>query len=147
MTAWIFLILFLVSLPSSLTGAEPPEVTFPPVFVTSTRTETPLEQVTTSASVITAKDIQAREAVTILEVLRSVPGLDVVQSGSQGAVTSVFIRGSESDHVLVLIDGIEVNSTTLGAFNFAHLTTENIERIEIVRGAGGTLYVSQAICE
>jgi vitamin B12 transporter len=145
MTAWIFLILFLVTLPSSLSGAEPPEVTFPPVFVTSTRTEIPLEQITTSASVITEKDIQEREAITILEVLRTVPGLDVVQSGSRGNPTSVFIRGSESDHVLVLIDGIEVNSTTLGAFNFAHLTTENIERIEIVRGAGGTLYGSQAI--
>ncbi len=104
-----------------------------------------MEQVTTSASVITAKDIQAQEAETVLEVLRRVPGLDVVQTGSRGTNTTVFIRGSESDHVLVLIDGVEVNSTTLGAFNFAHLTTENVERIEILRGAGGTLYGSQAI--
>ncbi|MGH7848468.1 MAG: TonB-dependent receptor plug domain-containing protein, partial [Candidatus Binatia bacterium] len=56
-----------------------------------------------------------------------------------------FIRGSESDHVLVLIDGVEANSTTTGAFDFAHLTTENVERIEILRGSGGTLYGSQAI--
>jgi vitamin B12 transporter len=131
--------------PHVLTAAEPAEVTFPPVFVTATRTETPLEQVTTSASVITDKDIQAQQAETVLDVLRNVPGLDVVQTGSRGAGTAVFIRGSESDHVLVLIDGVEVNSTTLGAFNFAHLTTENIERIEILRGAGGTLYGSQAI--
>jgi vitamin B12 transporter len=136
--------LFLSSF-SQLPGAESPEPILPPVFVTSTRTEIPLEQVTTSASVITEKDIREQEAVTVLEVLRNVPGLDVVQAGSRGNTTSIFIRGSESDHVLVLMDGIEVNSTTLGAFNFAHLTTENIERIEIVRGAGGTLYGSQAI--
>ena len=130
---------------SNLPAAEPPEPILPPVFVTSTRTEIPWEQVTTSASVITAKDIQAQEAETVLEVLRRVPGLDVLQTGSRGTTTTVFIRGSESDHVLVLIDGVEVNSTTLGAFNFAHLTTENVERIEILRGAGGTLYGSQAI--
>ena len=107
------------------------------MFVTSTRTEIPLSQVTTSATVITDKDIQAQQAETVLQVLRTVPGLDVVQSGSRGNTTSVFIRGSESDHVLVLIDGVEANSTTLGAFNFAHLTTENVERIEVLRGAGG----------
>ncbi|HEY3151060.1 MAG TPA: TonB-dependent receptor [Candidatus Binatia bacterium] len=128
-----------------LRAAQSAEPTFPPVFVTSTRTETPLSQVTTSATVITDKDIQAQQAETVLQVLRTVPGLDVVQSGSRGNTTSVFIRGSESDHVLVLIDGVEVNSTTLGAFDFAHLTTENVERIEILRGAGGTLYGSQAI--
>ncbi len=126
-------------------AAQPPEATLPPVFVTSTRTETPLAQVTTSATVITAQDIENQHAITVLEVLRQVPGFDVVQTGSRGTGTSVFIRGSEADQVLVLIDGVEVNSTTTGAFNFAHLTTENIERIEIIRGAGGTLYGSQAI--
>jgi vitamin B12 transporter len=139
---FLFVVLFCFS---KLPAAELPEPILPPVFVTSTRTEIPLEQVTTSASVITAKDIQAQEAETVLEVLRRVPGLDVVQTGSRGTTATVFIRGSESDHVLVLIDGVEVNSTTLGAFNFAHLTTENVERIEILRGAGGTLYGSQAI--
>jgi vitamin B12 transporter len=139
-----FLFLFWLSF-SRLPAAEPQEPTLPPVFVTSTRTETPLEQVTTSATVITAKDIQDQQAVTVLEALRHVPGLDVVQLGSRGASTSVFVRGAESDHVLVMIDGVEVNSTTLGAFNFAHLTTDNVERIEILRGAGGTLYGSQAI--
>jgi vitamin B12 transporter len=126
-------------------AAQPPETTLPSVFVTATRTETPLDQVTTSATVITAKEIEAQQAETVLEVLRNVPGVDVVQSGSRGTNTSVFIRGAEADQVLVLIDGVEVNTTTAGTFNFAHLTTENIERIEIIRGAGGTLYGSQAI--
>ena len=142
----LLLILFLLVFPlSERSSAQTPEPILPPVFVTSTRTEIPLSQVTTSATVITDKDIQAQQAETVLQVLRTVPGLDVVQTGSRGSTTSVFIRGSESDHVLVLIDGVEANSTTLGAFNFAHLTTENVERIEVLRGAGGTLYGSQAI--
>jgi len=136
------LILFL---PIDLPGAEAPVVTLAPVFVTSTRTEIPLDLVTTSATVVTGEDLEALQAKTVLDALRYVPGLDVVQSGSRGTNTAIFIRGSESDHVLVLIDGVEVNSATLGAFNFAHLTTENIERIEVLRGAGGTLYGSQAI--
>ena len=126
-------------------AAQTPEATLPPVFVTATRTETRLDQVTTSATVITAREIAAQEAETVLELLRNVPGVDVVESGSRGTGTAVFIRGSDSDQVLVLIDGVEVNSTTIGSFNFAHLTTENIERIEVLRGAGGTLYGSQAI--
>jgi vitamin B12 transporter len=142
----LLLILFLLVFPlSELSSAQTPEPILPPVFVTSTRTEIPLSQVTTSATVITDKDIQNQQAETVSQILRTVPGLDVVQSGSRGNTTSVFIRGSESDHVLVLIDGVEANSTTLGAFNFAHLTTENVERIEVLRGAGGTLYGSQAI--
>jgi vitamin B12 transporter len=142
----VLLILFLSLSPlSELSSAQTPEPILPPVFVTSTRTEIPLSQVTTSATVISDKDIQNQQAETVLQVLRTVPGLDVVQAGSRGGNSAVFIRGSESDHVLVLIDGVEVNSTTLGAFNFAHLTTENVERIEVLRGAGGTLYGSQAI--
>ena len=141
---FLFLLFFLFSF-FELPAAEPPEATLPPVFVTSTRTEIPLSQVTTSATVISDNDIQNQQAETVLQILRTVPGLDVVQSGSRGNTTSVFIRGSDSDQVLVLIDGVEVNSTTLGAFNFAHLTTENVERIEVLRGAGGTLYGSQAI--
>ena len=140
----LFFYLFLF-LPLDLLGAQAPEPTLPPVFVTSTRTETPLPQVTTSASVVTTKDIKDQQAEMVLETLRRLPGLDVVQSGSNGTSASVFIRGSESDHVLVLIDGVEVNSTTLGAFNFAHLTTDNIERVEVLRGSGGTLSGSQAI--
>ena len=136
---------FFLFLPVSVRGAQAPEPTLPPVFVTSTRTETPLQEVTTSASVIDAKDIEDQQAKMVLETLRRVPGVDVVQSGSNGASATIFIRGSDSDHVLVLIDGVEVNSTTLGAFNFAHLTTDNIERVEVLRGAGGTLYGSQAI--
>ena len=141
-----YFILLVLLLPRFGTAAERLQpLLMPPVVVTATRTETPQTEVTTSISVITSKEIEAQHAETALEALRNVPGVDVVQSGSKGNSGAVFIRGSNSDQVLVLMDGVEVNSTTLGSFDFAHLTTDNIDRIEVLRGAGGTLYGSQAI--
>ena len=137
---------FLIFCPSFSLAAEPQqEQTLPPVVVTATRVEIPQEQVTTSLSVITSDDIRAQQAVTVEEVLRTVPGVDVVQSGSRGSTTSVFIRGANSNQALVLVDGMEVNSVTAGNFDFAHLLTDNVDRIEVLRGAGGTLYGSKAV--
>jgi vitamin B12 transporter len=142
----LLLLFFLSTRPVAAPAAEPqPEETLKPVVVTPTRTETPQEQAAASVSTVTAKEIQEQQAETVLEVLRNVAGVDVVQTGSRGNTTSVFIRGSDSDQVLVLLDGVEVNSTTTGAFEFAHLTTDNVERIEILRGAGGSHYGSQSI--
>ena len=117
------------------------------IVVTATRDEVPIEQVGSSITVITAKEIEQQQLHTVADALRMVPGLDVVRTGSFGGTTSVFIRGAKSEHTLVLIDGIEVNdpSSTGGAFNFANLTTDNIERIEILRGPQSTLYGSHAI--
>ncbi len=143
---FLFIIIFLVLSPlSSLAADSQPDETLAPVVVTATRIETPQEEVTTSLSVITSEDIRAKQAVTVEEVLRDVPGVDVVQSGSRGNTTSVFIRGSNSNQVLVLVDGMEVNSVTAGNFNFGHLLTDNVERIEVLRGAGGALYGSKAV--
>jgi vitamin B12 transporter len=116
-----------------------------PVVVTATRTETPIAEIPASVTVVAAEDIEQQQAEMVTEALRAVPGLDVAQNGSRGTTTSVFIRGAESDQTLVLIDGVEVNSVTLGAFDFSNLTTENVDRIEVLRGGGGTLYGSQAI--
>jgi vitamin B12 transporter len=139
-------LLFFILLPNLSQGAEPTSTeTLPPLVVTATRTEVPLNQLTTSLTVITAEEIRERQAELVSEVLRDVAGVNVVQTGSMGTATSVFIRGSASNQVLVLIDGVEINSTTTGAYDFANLTTESIERIEVLRGAGGTLYGSQAI--
>lgn len=144
---WSFLgLALLLCRPPFLTAQMPPQVLrLEPVVVTATRTEVPLKETSTAVTVITAEDIDQRQAETVAEVLRTVPGLDVAQSGSRGTTTSVFLRGAESDQTLVLIDGVEVNSPTLGSFDFSNLTTENIERIEILRGSGGTLYGSQAV--
>ena len=97
---FVFLVFFL---PTVSPAAEPKQdQTLAPVVVTATRVETPKDDVTTTLSVITSEDMRAKQAVTVEELLRDVPGLDVVQSGSRGNTTSVFIRGSNSNQVLVL---------------------------------------------
>jgi len=121
------------------------EQTLETVVVTATRTEAPLESVTNSISVVSGEEIATRQVPTVSEALRDVPGLDVAQPGSLGTAASVFIRGANSDQTLVLMDGVEVNSPTLGGFNFGNITTNGVGRIEVLRGAGGTLYGSDAI--
>lgn len=117
------------------------------MVVTATRDEVPIEQVGSSITVITAKEIEQQQKRTVADALRMVPGLDLVRTGSFGGSTSVFMRGAKSEHTLVLIDGIEMNdpSSTGGGYNFSNLTTDNIERIEILRGPQSTLYGSHAI--
>lgn len=115
------------------------------VVVTATRTEEPLESATNSVSVVTEQDMAERQTPTVTEALRDVPGVDVVQPGSVGTASSVFIRGAESDQTLFLVDGVKVNSPMLGGFNLGNITTDNLGRIEVLRGAGGTLYGSDAI--
>ncbi|MFI5395009.1 MAG: TonB-dependent receptor plug domain-containing protein [Candidatus Binatia bacterium] len=115
------------------------------VVVTATRTEAPLESVTNSISVVSEQAIENRQSQTVAEALRDVPGVDVAQPGSPGTAASVFIRGANADQSLILFDGVEVNSPTLGGFNFGNIMTDDIGRIEVLRGAGGTLYGSEAI--
>lgn len=121
--------------------------TLEPVVVTATKLETPLREVASSVTVITRQEIENKQINSVEEVLRSVPGLDVVRQGGLGQQTSIFIRGGNSTHTLVLVDGIEINdpSNPGRSFDFASLATDNIERIEIVRGPGSTLYGSDAI--
>ena len=90
-------------------------------------------------------DREERHDVSVLELLRSVPGLDVVQSGTPGSLTSVFTRGTNSTQTLVLVDGVRMNSPYFPGYDFSALTTENVERIEIVRGPFSALYGSDAI--
>ena len=117
------------------------------VVVTATRLETPAGQVASSVTVITADDIENKHARTVLEVLRDVPGVSVTHQGSAGGASSVFLRGASSFHTLVLIDGVEANDpiNPNRAFDFGHMTTDNIERIEVLRGPQSTLYGSDAI--
>jgi vitamin B12 transporter len=118
----------------------------PDIVVQGTKTGTPLDQLTGAVTIIDEATIRDMRVPTVLEVLRQVEGLDVVQNGGPGGQTSLFLRGGESDHVLVLIDGIKVNSPTTGAFDgMAHLTVDQIERIEVLRGAQSPLYGSEAV--
>jgi len=104
---------------------------------------------TTGASidVITAEQLQKQGATTVLDALRNRTGISTSQNGGAGSLTSLFLRGSNSAHTKVLIDGIPMNdpSGASRAFNFANLTTDNIERIEILRGPQSVIYGSDAI--
>ncbi|QJD29808.1 TonB-dependent receptor [Methylococcus geothermalis] len=117
------------------------------VVVTATRTETPSRQVGSSVTVLTAEDIKERGIYSVDQILRIVPGLDVAQSGGPGRETSVFLRGANSGQTIVLIDWTEMNdpSSANAGFDFANLTVDNIERIEILRGAASSVYGSEAI--
>ena len=115
--------------------------------VVVTATAAPQEQADLGAAttVITREQIEKRGLRTVAEALRTVPGLDLVQSGDTGAITSVLLRGSNSNHTLLLIDGVRMNSPYFAGYDFSTLTTENVERIEIVRGPFSALYGSDAM--
>ncbi len=115
-----------------------------PIIVTATRLETPLDQVPASLSVVESEDIERAQVTDTLEVLRDVPGFTIVQTGSRGGTTSLFARGGNSNFNQVLIDGVKVNQAG-GGFDFSDLTTDGIDRIEIVRGPQSALYGSDAI--
>ncbi len=132
--------------------AASPDPSVPPsatrleeVVVTATRTSLPERKVTKSLSVVDAAAIERRHADTVLQVLRDVPGVFVRRSGAVGRTTSTVIRGSTDDQVVVLLDGVEVGSPTLGSFNWSTLPADFIERIEVLRGSASTLYGSKAI--
>jgi vitamin B12 transporter len=117
------------------------------IVVTATRVPTPVLEVASSITVITAADIEARQERTFTDVLKDVPGLNVVQTGGPGGVTSVFMRGTNSNHTKVLVDGIDLSdpSNSTGAFDFGQLLTQDIERVEVLRGPQSGLYGSDAI--
>lgn len=115
--------------------------------VTPSRTETPAATNASATTVITKEQIEATGQNSVVEILRRVVGVDVVQSGGPGRVSSTFIRGANSSHTKVLLDGIPLNdpSTGGGAFDFSTLMVDNIERIEILRGPQSMMYGSNAI--
>jgi vitamin B12 transporter len=115
-----------------------------PIIVTADRLPVPAAVVATAVTVISGATLRAAGIRTVADALRTVPGAAVVATGSYGAQTSLFLRGGESDYVKVLIDGVPQNQPG-GAFDFAHLTTDGIDRIEIVRGPVSVLYGSDAV--
>lgn len=115
------------------------------IVVTATRVETPASQVGSSVTVLSGDDLRERGFSAVADALRSAPGLDLSRSGGPGQTTSVFLRGGSSSQTLVLLDGIRLNGTTTGAYDFADLTLDEVERIEIVRGPQSPLYGSEAV--
>lgn len=115
------------------------------VVVSATKTELPVKQVTSAVEVITGEQMQQRKLKTVAEALRWAQGLGVFQSGGPGTTVDVRMRGGTPEQTLVLIDGAIVNSATIGSYDFANLTTDNIEGIEILRGNQSMLWGSDAM--
>lgn len=115
------------------------------IIVTATRTEIPLDQATVPVSVITREDIELSMATDLAELLRFEAGIDIGRNGGPGQATSIFLRGTESNHVLVLIDGVRVNPGTIGGAAVQHISPAVIERVEIVKGARSALFGTDAI--
>jgi len=115
------------------------------VVVTSTRIPSETENTPTAVTVLQGDELEQRQVRTVAEALREVPGVHVVQQGQPGGVTSVFLRGGNSKHTLVLIDGVRVNNGFDSLFDFGNLPMDNVERIEVLRGPQSTLYGSEAL--
>ena len=115
------------------------------IVVTATRTEIRLDDATVPVTVITREDIEQSLATDLAELLRFEAGIDVGRNGGPGQSTSIFLRGTESNHTLVLVDGVRVNPGTLGGAAIQHIAPEMIERIEIVKGARSALFGTDAI--
>ncbi len=114
-------------------------------IVTASRLEEPADASIRAVSVITREQIERIPARDAAELLRRLPGVQIGRNGGPGQATSLFLRGTASDHVLILIDGVPAQSATTGATALQHIDPELIERIELVRGPASTLYGSSAI--
>jgi vitamin B12 transporter len=115
-----------------------------PVVVSATKADNPGAAISQAVTVISGDDLRAHGVTRVSDALREVPGAALVQSGSFGSVTSLFLRGGESRYTKVLIDGVPVNAPG-GSFDLSHLTTDNIDRIEVVRGPASVLYGADAV--
>jgi vitamin B12 transporter len=135
----------LAVLPTALAGQTPTDtVELNPVVVTATRVATLASDVPAAVTVLRGSDLAAQGVRTVFEALREVPAAVVVQTGSFGGQASLFLRGGQSNYVKVLVDGVPVNQPG-GSYDFANLTTDNVERIEVVRGPASVLYGSDAV--
>ena len=115
------------------------------VVITATRTPRIVGELLNDVSVVSQEEIARSGQSTLADLLRSIPGVDVGNNGGPGKTTSVFLRGANSAHTLVLVDGMRINSATVGATALEHIPLGQIERIEVLRGPASSLYGADAI--
>lgn len=133
------LILLMATLPAVAAAAD--DV----IVVTATRSERALQDVIVPVTVINREQIEQAAASDVAELLRFEAGLDIGRNGGPGQASSIFLRGTESNHTLVLVDGVRINPGTIGGAALQNIAPEVIERIEIVKGARSSLYGTDAI--
>lgn len=150
--SWLVAAAFLLAAPfiaraqdAASSALSNPEAETEEIVVSATRLPTPEDESPASVTVIAAREMEIKQIRRVADALRQVPGLSIAQTGTPGQLTSLFTRGLGSDQTQVLLDGIPINQGLAGLFNFADLTTDNIDRIEIVRGPQSTLYGPRAL--
>jgi vitamin B12 transporter len=136
---------FVFSVSASEAQPAPKQTTIDPVFVTAARSPQPLAELIADVTVIGAEDIARAGAQSLAELLARVPGVEIAVNGGPGATSSVFLRGANRGHTLVLIDGLRVGSSTDGATAFEAIPLDQIDHIEILRGPASSLYGADAI--
>lgn len=121
------------------------DTTIPQIVVTANRTAKTVDETIVPISIITREDIEKTQATSVIEVLRTTPGMSFTNNGGFGSTSGISLRGTNTDHVLYLIDGVPVSSATSGTTSIEYLPISQIERIEVVRGPRSSLYGSDAI--
>lgn len=129
---------------ASLAAQQTDTVRVAPVVVTATRTPLDAASSPATVSVITGDQLRLRGVTSVADALETLPGITITRSGSFGSATSLFLRGGESKYVKVLVDGVPVNDPG-GSIDLSTITTDNVERIEIVRGPASVLYGADAV--
>src|SRR2546423_15123188 len=127
------------------TSGRAEETSLNPLLVTATRTAQTVDETLAPVTVITREDISRSQAKTVDQLLAGLAGIDTSVSGGYGKVTSVYMRGTNDAHLVVLVDGVRVGSATLGTYSWEFLPVEQIERIEIVRGPRSSLHGPDAV--
>ena len=135
----------MVGIPVFAAVATEPKAAIGDLVVTASRSSESLTDTLAPVTVITRDDIERLQSPDVLDLLIGLPGINFATNGGPGKSSSLFVRGTESDHVLVLIDGIKIGSATTGSTPFEQLPIDQIDRIEIVRGPRSSLYGSEAI--
>jgi vitamin B12 transporter len=139
---WWLLVLFFVVSP---VWAEDDSLKIREVVISASKIEEPAEETTSRVIILPRKVIESKGAQFIGDVLKDVPEINLIQSGGQGKLADVILRGGSPSQVLVMIDGIKVKLTTTGTFDFSGITADDVERIEIVKGPQSTIYGSEAM--
>ncbi len=131
-------------IPPPVDPAQHDTIGLPELVVTATRVPLPRQAIPNQVTVLTGDQLREAGTRTVADALRGVPGVTIARAGSPGAQTSIFLRGGQSDYVKVLVDGVPANDPG-GSIDLADLSTDHIDRIEIVRGPVSVLYGSDAV--